>query len=78
MPRAALRSTEGRQLRVTTAERPPVEAVESAIAELAALHPELKVPWLVLPKGARAFETIYKLDDVWSRESRERLRRNAG
>jgi len=37
-----------------------------------------KVPWLALPKGARAFESIYKLDDVWPRESRERLRRNSG
>ena len=37
-----------------------------------------KVPWLALPKGVPAFESIYKLDDVWSRESRERLRRNAG
>jgi hypothetical protein len=24
----------------------------------------------------RAFESIYRIDDVWSAESRERLRRN--
>jgi len=36
-----------------------------------------KVPWLTLPKGVRAFESIYRIDDVWPAESRERLRRNA-
>jgi hypothetical protein len=35
-----------------------------------------KVPWLTLPKGARAFRTYYKIEEVWPRESRERLRRN--
>jgi hypothetical protein len=35
-----------------------------------------KVGWLDLPKGARAFETFYKLKDVWSPESQERLRRH--
>ena len=34
-----------------------------------------KVPWLELPKGARAFETFYKLAEVWSPESYERFRR---
>lgn len=33
-----------------------------------------KLPWVVLPPGARAFETMYKLADVWSDESRARLR----
>jgi hypothetical protein len=36
-----------------------------------------KVPWLELPKGVRAYEAIYQMsDDVWSRESRDRLRRD--
>jgi hypothetical protein len=36
-----------------------------------------KVPWLTLPEGVRAFESIYKVDRVWPAASRERLRRNA-
>ena len=35
-----------------------------------------KLPWLRLPDGATAFETAYKIDDVWPAASRERLRRN--
>ncbi|MGH7086995.1 MAG: GFA family protein, partial [Acetobacteraceae bacterium] len=35
-----------------------------------------KLPWLVLPPGARAFEAFYKLAEVWPEASRERLRRN--
>jgi hypothetical protein len=35
-----------------------------------------KAPWLELPKDAPAFKTFYKFDQVWSAESRERLRRN--
>src|SRR5215470_17849693 len=37
-----------------------------------------KVPWLTLPEGVRRFESIYKIDDVWPTDKRERLRRNAG
>ena len=37
-----------------------------------------KVPWLELPDGVRRFESIYKIDDVWPAEKRERLKRNAG
>jgi len=33
-----------------------------------------KVPWLQLPTGVPAFESFYKLDEVWSAPSRERLR----
>ena len=33
-----------------------------------------KLPWVVLPQGARAFEIMYKLADVWTDESRARLR----
>jgi hypothetical protein len=33
-----------------------------------------KVPWLELPQGVRRFESIYKIDEVWSAESKERLR----
>ena len=35
-----------------------------------------KLPWLRLPEGARAFETAYKIDDVWPAQSKERLRRS--
>jgi hypothetical protein len=36
-----------------------------------------KLPWLPLPEGVRSFPSIYsKIDEVWSAESRERLRRN--
>jgi hypothetical protein len=35
-----------------------------------------KLPWLQLPKNVPAFETFYKIDEVWTAESKERLRRN--
>jgi hypothetical protein len=35
-----------------------------------------KVPWLELPEGARAFKDGYKIDEVWTAESLERLRLN--
>lgn len=35
-----------------------------------------KLPWLDLPEGVLAFESIYNIEEVWSAESRERLRRN--
>jgi hypothetical protein len=35
-----------------------------------------KLPWLSLPKEVPAFETFYKIDQVWPGESKERLRRN--
>jgi hypothetical protein len=35
-----------------------------------------KLPWLQLPADAPAFKTFYKIDKVWSAESRERMRRN--
>jgi hypothetical protein len=35
-----------------------------------------KLAWLELPQGARTFPSIYKIDEVWSAESKERLRRN--
>ena len=35
-----------------------------------------KLPWLDLPEGVPAFKVFYKTDEVWSAESRERLRRN--
>jgi hypothetical protein len=34
-----------------------------------------KLPWVVLPPDARAFKSYYKMDKVWSPESKERLRR---
>ena len=33
-----------------------------------------KLPWLDLPAGARAFDSFYKLDEVWTGESLERRR----
>jgi len=33
-----------------------------------------KLPWLELPPGARAFDTFYKLDEVWPADSLERRR----
>jgi hypothetical protein len=35
-----------------------------------------KLPWLELPKEARSFEAFYNIDQVWTPESKERLRRN--
>jgi len=35
-----------------------------------------KLPWLELPAGVPAFTSIYKIENVWSAESRERLQRN--
>ena len=35
-----------------------------------------KLPWLVLPEGVPTFQTGYKIDEVWSAENKERLRRN--
>ncbi|MFL5269269.1 MAG: GFA family protein, partial [Stellaceae bacterium] len=40
------------------------------------IYTRSKLPWLSLPEGARVFQSSYKLDDVWSPESKERLRRN--
>ena len=34
-----------------------------------------KLPWLRLPNDVPAFETFYKIDQVWPAASRERLRR---
>jgi hypothetical protein len=35
-----------------------------------------KLPWLDLPEGVPAFKSFYKLDEVWSAGSLERLRRS--
>jgi hypothetical protein len=40
------------------------------------IHMRSKLPWLNLPDGVPAFQTGYKIDEVWSAESKERLRRN--
>jgi hypothetical protein len=34
-----------------------------------------KVPWLQLPKDAPAFKVFYKMDEIWSPESKARLKR---
>ena len=33
-----------------------------------------KLPWLALPKDTRAFESFYKIDEVWSEDSKQRVR----
>ena len=40
------------------------------------IYTRSKLPWLSLPEGVPAFSSSYKLDEVWSAESKERLRRN--
>jgi hypothetical protein len=40
------------------------------------IYTRSKLPWLQLPPGVRVFDSSYKLAEVWSPESRERLRRN--
>jgi hypothetical protein len=35
-----------------------------------------KLPWVRLPEGARAFDAMYKLADVWPDETRARFRRH--
>jgi len=35
-----------------------------------------KLPWLVLPDGARAFEKMYEVKSVWPAEKYARLRAN--
>jgi len=35
-----------------------------------------KRPWFELPAGIPAFETMYRLAEIWPEASRERLRRN--
>jgi len=35
-----------------------------------------KLPWLTLPADVPAYESFYKIDEVWPAASRERLRRN--
>ena len=37
-----------------------------------------KLPWLDLPEGVPAYKSFYKIADVWSAESRERLRKLSG
>jgi hypothetical protein len=32
-----------------------------------------KVPWIILPPGARAFEAFYKPKEVWSEDARQRF-----
>src|SRR5215472_10674697 len=35
-----------------------------------------KLPWLELPRNVQAFETFYKIEEVWPAASLERLKRN--
>ena len=58
-------------LRVGTLDRP--EAIKPDVH----IFTRNKLPWLDLPNDVPAFESFYDLKEVWSAESRERLRRNA-
>ena len=58
-------------LRVGTLDHP--EAIKPDVH----IFTRSKLPWLDLPKDVPAFESFYDLKEVWSAESRERLRRNA-
>lgn len=40
------------------------------------IYTRSKLPWLELPRGVPAFESMYKIEEVWSAESKERLRRS--
>ena len=40
------------------------------------IYTRSKLPWVALPEGVPAFQSSYRIDDVWSPESKERLRRN--
>jgi hypothetical protein len=40
------------------------------------IYTRSKLPWLALPEAVPAFQSSYKIDEVWSAESKERLRRN--
>ena len=36
-----------------------------------------KLPWFELPKDAKAFQTFYKFDEIWPKESLARLKRKS-
>jgi len=57
-------------LRAGTLDRP--EAVRPDVH----IFTRSKLPWLPLPQGVPAFETMYRIAEFWPAESRERLRRN--
>lgn len=37
------------------------------------IYTRSKLPWVVLPKGARAFQAFYNIKEVWPQASRERI-----
>ena len=47
-----------------------------AVAPDVHIYTRSKLPWVRLPDGVPAFETFYKVAELWPTESRERLRRN--
>jgi hypothetical protein len=49
----------------------------SQIAPDVHIFTRTKLPWIRLPDGARAFESVYQLDEVWPPEQLARLRANA-
>lgn len=36
------------------------------------IYTSSKLPWVVLPEGARSFDESYEIESVWSKESLER------
>jgi hypothetical protein len=36
------------------------------------IYTDSKLPWVLLPEGARSFKEYYEFEDVWSKESLER------
>jgi hypothetical protein len=40
------------------------------------IYTRSKLPWVTLPEGTPTFQSSYKIDEVWSNESKERLRCN--
>jgi hypothetical protein len=47
-----------------------------AVAPDVHIYTRSKLPWLELPRSVPAFESMYRIEEVWSAESKERLRRS--
>ena len=62
--------------------RNPPEDLMPALDTPEAVKPDVhiytrsKLSWVTLPEGTPAFQSSYKIDEVWSNESKERLRRH--
>ena len=49
------------------------DAWQGHLAPTAHIHTKTKVPWVILPEGANAFDEFYDPKGVWSEESLARL-----